>query len=131
MLKRFALIWITLIGGVIGWIYVNYIYPEESQAQQPIDLVETYNLTNEQIQGWLETYPVEEVESLIANHINQEIQNGAEPIEGTVNIRELMESASIEVAELPNESKEAEQSEDTFFKRLVGFILEELLNKVK
>ena len=122
MFRKFSLIWATLLVGIIGALYVKYIYPEPSLAQQPIDLNEAYNLPSEKIDAWLKNHSQEEVQSLIEEHIENEIQQGAEPVYGTVTLD--FDSNQIVMEEITEQGKE----ESTFLVRFMEFLRSEILS---
>lgn len=129
MFRKFAFIWILIFVTILGSLYVKFIYPDQSQAQEnsaQVDLNKAYHLPPEQIEEWLKNHSVEEVQQLVSEHIQNEIKNGAEPVYGTISLNEDSKKIILNNQEKENEKKE---ENSTFAERLFQFFLNEVFSK--
>jgi Ca2+/Na+ antiporter len=115
MFRKFTFIWVMIILMILGSLYVKFIYPDQSEAQetQTVDLNTAYHLPPEQIEAWLKDHSVKEVEGMVKQHIENEIKKGAEPVYGTITLNE--ESNKLVLEKQKSEQKEKKNVAERFF----------------
>lgn len=118
MFRKFSLIWAIVFFTILGALYVKFVYPDLSEANEAIDLHVAYNLPPEQLQEWFEDYSPEEVRTMVEEHIQNEIKNGAEPVYGTITLNE-------DAQQLVLESEQKTKDDSTFIERFIEFLANE------
>lgn len=124
MFKKFTLFWLTVLVVIMGFLYVKYVYPETSHANESVDLYEAYKLSPQQVEKWMDTHSPEEVQKLVEDHIKKEMENGATPVYGTISLND--EDASVTKFE-----EKTREEDSTFMERFIHFLLNEALSNRK
>lgn len=96
MISKSKILWISILVTTFGFLYVQYVNPEPSEAYSSIDLERVYNLPAEQIEYWLSNHTEEETVQLVEKHIEKAIQNGAKPVYGEIVIEQEPEETWLE-----------------------------------